>query len=216
VTESLRSSSEVLDFLDDLNKSFIEQYPDEGLEMIERGRFIAERVKISREEFSDDIIPALEELSKRHPNLFEGDLDRLYVREVVTAVPGYVSRTLQLSGLTPGRKPKDAVSKYLAEAVRCYIFGFPLASIALSRAVLEQALKECAIQVPTDRYLSAWIDQVAEERNLDDATVELAKSVERTGNQILHQRPLGLSVAFDALINVRKFLEALYASDKRE
>jgi hypothetical protein len=32
MTEPLRSSSEVLDFLNDLDRSFIEQYPDEGPE----------------------------------------------------------------------------------------------------------------------------------------------------------------------------------------
>ncbi len=122
--EPLRSSSEVLDFVEDLDRSFIEQYPDEGPAMIERGRFIAERVKISREEFldeeesSDDFISAIKELSDIAPDLFVGDLDRLYVREVVAAVPGYVSRTLQLSELAARRKPNHVVGKYLAEAVR--------------------------------------------------------------------------------------------------
>jgi hypothetical protein len=216
MTESLRSSSEVLDFLDDLDRSFIEQYPDEGPKMLERGHFIAERIKISRVEFSDDIIPALNELSTRFPDLFVGDLDRLYVREVVAAVPGCVSRTLQLSGLAPGRKPKSTVAKYLSEAVRSYIYGFPLASIALSRAVLELAIKECVVNPPEDRYLSDWIDQVVEERALDGAIAELARSVESAGNKVLHQKPVGLPEAFAVLANVRKFLEALYPADQTE
>jgi hypothetical protein len=214
--EPLRSSSEVLDFVEDMDRSFIEQYPDEGPEMLERGRLIAERVKISREEFSDDIIQALNDLSTRFPDLFVGDLDRLYVSEVVTAVPGYVSRTLQLSGLTPGRKPNDAVSKYLAEAVRCYIFGFPLASIALSRAVLEQAVKECMIGQPEGASLKDKIDQVVDERGLDHATAKMAKDVATAGNNVLHERPVSLTEAFDVLIRVRKFLEALYAPEQSE
>lgn len=216
MAEPLRSSSEVWDFVEDLDRSFIEQYPEEGREMIERGRFIAERVRVSREEFSSDGIPALNELSVRFPNLFEGDLDRLYVREVVAAVPGYVSRTLQLSGLAPGRRPSNAVSKYLAEAVRCYIFGFPLLSVALSRAALELAAKECAVHTPEDRFLSDWIDQVVVDYSLDSAISAIAKSVATAGNNVLHKKPVGLSEAFDALVKVRKFLEALYSSDRRE
>jgi hypothetical protein len=189
MTEPLRSSSEVLDFIEDLDRSFIEQYPDDGPEMLERGRFIAQRVKISREEFSDDIIPAINELSTRFPDLFLGDLDRLYVREVVAAVPGYVSRTLQLSGLAGGRKPNEVVNKYLAEAVRTYIFGFPLASVAISRAVLEQAVRECMIGQPEGASLSAWIEQVAEERGLDDAMTDMARSVIKAGNNAVHRKP---------------------------
>jgi hypothetical protein len=214
--EHLRLSSEVLDFVEELDKSFIEQYPDEGPEMHERGRFIAEHIKISREEFTDDIIPALEDLSRRFPDLFSGDLDRLYVRDVVGAVPGYVSRTLQLAGLAAGHKPKEVVNKYLAEAVRTYIFGFPLASIALSRAVLEHAVKERMIGPPEGATLSAWIEQVADERDLDDSITDMARSVTKTGNKVLHQKPVRLQEAFDVLVKVRKFLEALYSSDPAE
>ncbi len=216
MTEPLRSSSEVLDFVEDLDRSFIEQYPEEGPEMIERGRFIAERVKISRQEFSDDSIPALNEISSRSPGLFEGDLDRLYVREVVVAVPGYVSRTLQLSGLARGRRPKNVVSKYLAEAVRCYIFGFPLASIALSRAVLEQAVKECMIGQPEGASLKDKIDQVVDEQSLDHATGKMAKDVATAGNNVLHEKPVSLTEAFDVLVKVRGFLEVLYAHEQQE
>jgi hypothetical protein len=216
MTEHLRLSSEVLDFVEDLDKSFMEQYPDEGPQMLERSSAIAEHVNISKEEFSDDIIPALEELSRKSPDLFAGDLDRLYVRDVVAAVPGYVSRTLQLSGLAAGLKPKEVVSKYLAEAVRTYIFGFPLASIALSRAVLEHAVKERMIGPPEGATLSAWIEQVADERDLDDAITDMARSVTKTGNKVLHQKPVRLPEAFDVLVKVRKFLEALYSSDPAE
>jgi Domain of unknown function (DUF4145) len=216
MTEHLRLSAEVLDFVEDLDQSFLEQYPDEGSQMLERGRFIAEHIKISREEFSDDIIPALEELSRKSPDLFSDDLDRLYVRDVVAAVPGYVSRTLQLSGLAAGLKPKEVVSKYLAEAVRTYIFGFPLASIALSRAVLEHAVKERMIGPPEGATLSAWIEQVADERDLEDSITDMARSVTKTGNKVLHQKPVRLPEAFDVLVKVRKFLEALYSSDPAE
>jgi|CZKF01.1.fsa_nt_gi hypothetical protein len=216
MTKQLRLSSEVLNFVEDSDKSFMKQHPDEGPKMLERGRVLAEHVKISREEFSDDIIPTLEEHSRKSPDLFEGDLERLYLRDVVAAVPGYVSRTLQFSGLAVGLKSKEVVSKYLAEAVRTYIFGFPLASIALSRAVLEHAVKERMIGPPEGASLSAWIEQVADERDLDDAITDMARSVTKTGNKVLHQKPVKLPEAFDVLVKVRKFLEALYSSDTAE
>jgi len=216
MTEHLRLSSAVLNFVEDQDKSFMKKHPGEGPQMLERGRKIAEHVKISREEFSDDIIPALEELSRKSPDLFAGDIDRLYVRDVVAAVPGYVSRTLQLSALAAEHKTKEVVSKYLAEAVRTYIYGFPLASIALSRAVLEYAVRERMIGPPEGTTLSAWIEQVADERDLDDVVTDMARSVTKTGNKVLHQKPVKLPEAFDVLVKVRKFLEALYSSDPAE
>jgi hypothetical protein len=40
------------------------------------------------------------------------------------------------------RVPSKTTNTYLQGAVRTYVFGFPQASLALSRAALEQALKE--------------------------------------------------------------------------
>jgi len=190
--------------------------------MLERGRVIAERVRVSKEEFSDsgesadDFILALKELSEASPELFASDLDTMYVREVVAAVPQYVARTLQLSGLPAGRKPKEVVGRYLSEAVRSYVFGFPLAAIALSRAALEQAIKECMTGPPVGTSLKDKIDQVVEQLGLDHATARLAMDVATAGNNVLHQRPVRLTEAFDVLIKMRKFLEALYASDASE
>ena len=53
-----------------------------------------------------------------------------------------VKRLMKLSRLEALRLPSKVTNGYLREAVRTYIFGFPQASIALSRAALEQALKE--------------------------------------------------------------------------
>jgi len=60
----------------------------------------------------------------------------------VDAVPGYVSRIMQLSRLEGTMIPSDITNGYMREAARTYIYGLPLATVALSRAALEQALKE--------------------------------------------------------------------------
>lgn len=98
--------------------------------------------------------------------------------------------------------------------MRTYVFGFPQASIALSRAVLEQAVKECAQNIPDGRYLGDWIDLVAEERGIDPAITALAHSVAGMGNRVLHAKPASISDAFEALANVRKFLAVLYGGSE--
>jgi hypothetical protein len=49
---------------------------------------------------------------------------------------------MKLSHLQAQEVPSQVTNTYVQEAVRTYILGLPLASVALSRAAMEQALKE--------------------------------------------------------------------------
>ncbi len=69
------------------------------------------------------------------------------------------------------------------------------------------------ISQPEGASLTAWIEQVAEDRGLDDAITDMARSVIKAGNNAIHRRPMSLSEAFDVLVKVRKILETLYSPE---
>jgi hypothetical protein len=69
---------------------FVEKYPTDGKEMLELDQFIGESLKVSREEFSDRFVPAVERLAEIAPESVANSLDSFYVREMVKAVPGMV------------------------------------------------------------------------------------------------------------------------------
>ncbi|MGB8459534.1 MAG: hypothetical protein WCE50_17550 [Candidatus Acidiferrum sp.] len=76
------------------------------------------------------------------PKRLRWALDQHYSREVVASVPGIVSRLLQIDPATVGRVPNKQTDIYVSEATRCFIYGFPQATIALCRATVEMALDD--------------------------------------------------------------------------
>jgi hypothetical protein len=80
-------------------------------------------------------------LQKYRKDVLEDSLDSYYVRKFLKDVPKLVQRTMQLSALGMKTVPSTAVSFYLREATRCFIYGFWGASVAMSRAALEQGLQ---------------------------------------------------------------------------
>ena len=70
-------------------------------------------------------------------------LDDLICRHFVHEAPKIAERVSKFEPLIAKKLPNDTAQRYILQAVRCVIFGFPLAAVALSRACLEQALREC-------------------------------------------------------------------------
>jgi hypothetical protein len=90
---------------------------------------------------------------------------------------------------------------YLREAAQCYVAGLPQAAVALSRAAVENRLKEvCGKRfgkaAVENADLKTLIDDVATRGQLlsKDAR-DRAHIVRRAGNQVLHDEP----TASDAL-----------------
>jgi hypothetical protein len=91
---------------------------------------------------SMDVFSKFEALVQTVPDVVAAFLDEHYTRQLIAGVPGYVERTMEFSRMEAERVPSEVTNTYLREAVRTYIFGLPQACVALSRAALEQALKE--------------------------------------------------------------------------
>jgi hypothetical protein len=101
-------------------------------------------------------------IRKYRKDHLEDSLDSYYVRKVLRDAPKLVHRTLQLETMATQEIPQTNGAFYLREATRCYIHGFWAACVALSRAAVEQALKEAVAKAvgatASDSKLSTLVE----------------------------------------------------------
>lgn len=147
---------------------------------------------------------------------FEDQFDEYYTRSLLERIPKMVARTMRLSRLVPRKLPSSATDLYLREATRSYIFGFWQASVALSRAALEQGLRESIRGVlgRTVIKLSELLraSQRLKPPLLDRVHEKLASQVELCGNRVLHGEPTGERNAWETLNAARRVLLYLHAA----
>ena len=167
----------------------------------------------------ETIIPSegevLEQALMSHSYLVETLLNDRFTRDLVGQVPGYVERTLQLSRLKAAQPPSKVTNGYLQEAVRTYIFGLPQASVALSRAALEQALKE-GLGYQSSNTFVEMKDLLKEAETagvIDHAHRTFARQVANAADDVLHEKPTTLPKALDVLIKMRGILEFVYSRE---
>lgn len=167
----------------------------------------------SRETIIDSKLKKLETLVETSPELIEDFLDDRFTVEAVGGVQSSVKRLMKLSRLEAVRLPSKVTNGYLREAVRTYLFGFPQASIALSRAALEQALKENLGHQLSGEFRS--MDELLKEARkykLLDRTMELcARDVAKAGDGVLHEKPTTDSKALEVLDKLRGLLQHIYS-----
>ena len=156
-------------------------------------------------------------LQKYRKGTLEDSLDSYYVRKGLRDAPKFAQRTLQLTALGTKETPSTNVAFYIREATRCYIHGFWAAGVALSRAALEQGLKEAvsrALGARAARYeLSDLLAAASKLRLADPAVLGLAVQVRLTGNRVVHARASSQGEAWDTLTAVRAVLTALYRGE---
>jgi hypothetical protein len=82
-------------------------------------------------------------------------------------------RTLRLAGLTAKFPASPQTNRYIREATHAYIKGLPLASVAMSRAALEQGLRDrLGLQKTEERR--SFDDLVKKQKNGTYCTLERA------------------------------------------
>jgi hypothetical protein len=136
-----------------------------------------------------------------------------FLREMFRRIPELVARARQISPLAPHEIPSDATQVYLREATRCYLFGFWDASMALSRAALDEGLwtvaRDKLKRKPESlrELLKAciWLGI------LDKPIADLADKVVLAGNRVLHIQPTNREEAWDALCAVCGVLLHLFS-----
>jgi hypothetical protein len=177
---------------------------------------IVDRIISSRERLANWNLPEIEQVVSQMPETIEYLLNERFTKDLVAGVHDYVRRLMKLSRLEGKEVASQVTSTYLQEAVRTYVFGLPLASIALSRAALEQAVKE-RMNYQGKRQsvgLSELLDEAETAHVIRDKTVgSMAREVAKTANDVLHQKPATIAEAYEMLIKLRGVLQHLYEGD---
>lgn len=217
MTRDSTLSGEVRRFLDSLDLENDEDSSPEELEEMKEIRravnVIVNDVISSRETLTDNKLRGIEKLVADMPKVIKTFLDDRYTRDVIRAVPGYVSRTMELSRLEGSRLPSKITNGYLREAVRTYIYGLPQASVALCRAAMEQALKENLGYQGTGTFveMNSLLDE-SEGAGIIDGTIRrMARKIAGAADDVLHERPTDLKQASEVLVMLRGVLQHLYS-----
>ncbi len=143
-------------------------------------------------------------------------LDQLYCRALLQEVPGYVERTRALRALTLSGIPKGETFVYLREAAHCFIAGLPQAAVALSRAAVENRLRE----VCAKRFGRSAVENVDLLELIDDVSSrgqilskngrDLAHVVRKAANDVLHDEPTTSEVALRVVESARDVVQLLH------
>jgi hypothetical protein len=181
--------------------------PEEHREYLERVRKTAgelEEFKMPHPQCS--LAPELGDWYWKHSG------DQFYAREVVSHLPDMVERFSRLRPILVGRLPDRRVAIYLREATRCFVYGFFQGSVMLSRAALEAGLNryvELKLGSLPRMELKEIIEKAARFKLISGATADLAQSVRKLANQVLHSKPASEALAFEALVAARGVLREL-------
>jgi hypothetical protein len=176
---------------------------------------MAELVRRRREPTTQPRSRAWDELQGALP---EDLVEEHFVLEGLQNVGGLASRWRKLQTLSLARPPGDKVSGPLREAVNCYLYGLPNASIVLCRAVLEFALTEKLAsrigRMPDRSDLQDLIDFAANSKTLSGSRATLAHRIRARGNEAIHRGAYGDP---DALLQIRDavaVLEEIYGTPR--
>jgi len=212
---SVSLSAECLSYVDSLDMDYEKQYPSkEDREMTVVFREVTKIILESREGFTIKKLDEIEEIVKRAPDFVSDLLDDFLTRLLLQEVSGMVARILLLSRLDSPNRPSKSTAVYIQEAARTYVYGFPQASVAISRAALEQALKESLGRQGTGEFIS-FQDLVEEAKRwkiLDPTTARAVRDTARKADAVLHEQPINHDEALQVLTEVRALLQQIYSA----
>jgi hypothetical protein len=146
-------------------------------------------------------------------------LDARYSEEMLEAVPLFVDRTLKLAVLVSNYPASEQTNLYIHEAARAYIYGLPLASVAMSRAAMEQSLRDRLGYQQSDERIS--FDDLVKKaqtygllpRERQNPVGPGIRTVNKRCNEVLHQGPVSDDEAFELLTAARSVIEELHSAD---
>lgn len=153
------------------------------------------------------------------------EMDEIFAVELLAKLDPAVQRAMEMRVIFIDDEPPKKVRKYLAEATRCYIYGFYQACIALCRAtieaVLELKLREKGWNISLiaedkkGEILSAMIYNAKDKGIIDETMSKNAHLIRKRGNYCLHQRQIYNSKkALECIIYTGEILECIYRDEE--
>ncbi|MGD0842481.1 MAG: hypothetical protein ABSA32_15125 [Candidatus Acidiferrales bacterium] len=211
LSQHLRS---YVEFLDQDGKRDVPADEREEAQKAERiVQFIVGDIIQSRESVVENLPSGIEKFMLANPELVRHFLGERLTRDVIDAIPAYVSRTMELSRLEGSRTPSRITNRYVREAVRTYIFGFSQASIALSRAAMEQAPKEELGHQGRKIFvdMNGLLDEAEGGNVIDGVIRKIARKIASDADLVLHEEPADAARAYEVLLMLRGVLQHIYA-----
>jgi hypothetical protein len=171
----------------------------------------------TRETLQPKDLLKFEDLVKQDGALVEGLLDAHYTIRGLKQVRSIVSRTMRLAPLQAKYPVSSQTNRYIGEAAKAYIAGLPMASVAMSRAALEQAIKEkLGKQGDGDRdtTFSKLVDSARKCSLLDSRDAKAAKDLADECNRLLHEKPIeNDDKAFEILTAIRSLIQKVFTAE---
>lgn len=211
-------SGELRDYIAHMESSYERDLPPDEAQEHERlervAKVIVQYVLASRETVTRRTLQELEEVINKAPEAVSLFLDDYYTKTMLGEIGAYVARTLELTHMQAESCPSEITNTYLREATRTYVHGLPQACVALSRAALEQSLKDVLGHQLSGTYLTfqALVDDASKWGVLDKLTAKIARKLAKEGDAVLHERPTDLERASEVLIGVRRLVQQIYSS----
>jgi hypothetical protein len=138
-----------------------------------------------------------------------------YAFELVKVLARLNKKTFNLEAPPITGLAAASVVSYLSESTRCWLYGFHGASVALSRACLEEALKTRLLGQDERQYsptLESLIDRARQRRLLDDCMAGAADMVRVIGNKFLHGQSISEKESREVLDSTRSLVEQIFSS----
>jgi hypothetical protein len=178
---------------------------------------IAEELIEGREAFTDERFEILERALRSEPEITEHEIDRVFATRTLAGISGMTHRVVDLSKLQSARIPSPQTETYVREAARSYLYGLFQASVVMTRAALEQALKEVLeLQGVEDFIPFADLRKQASKKGiLDDVTGPATKDLFSEASGVTHHKPTDSGRALSILERSRGLIEQIYDKANR-
>lgn len=154
------------------------------------------------------------------------DLDSWYCQEVLDKLDLIASRVAGLEAVRIKRMPNAKVRRCFEEAMRCYLYGFDLACLAMCRAMIEAVLKEVIdphrqyrpsknMKGREASYFLKLVDLAEHNGRLGGDLVKPAEKIKEAGDDAVHNanvfpRKYPAEKVQEILLRTRQILLKLY------
>ncbi len=130
-----------------------------------------------------------------------------YAFELIRVLARLNNKTFKLEAPPITGVAPESVVSYLRESTRCWLYGFHGASVALSRACLEDALKA---RMHRDECLESLIAVAKRSGLLDGCMEDFAHKVRKAANKFLHGRSITERESRQTLDATRSLVEQIF------
>lgn len=216
---SERLSAELISHAEFLEQDMLQEHTaEEQAEWTKHQRLvdlIVEAIVTTRETLRSEDLSVFEQFAAADPDLTESLLDEHYTMATLKGIAKIVRRTLRLAQLRASTTPSKQTNRYIREATRAYIRDLPMASVAMSRAALEQALKEKLGRQGDGVYVTfdALVEDAKKWKVLNTRTARVARDLAKSCNDLLHEKPVeNDDQAFEILAAIRSLLQDIYSA----